>query len=378
MNPFLKRLLQFIILVAVLLAVFTIVNGLTGRKAPDDYAGGLLEEPIRSGGMQYIVPPDELIETSINSDDIPVLTNPDFDSILAADQYLSDEVWGLDISVRGEHRFYSYQILNWHPVVEDEFNGERLVITHCPFCRSPRVFATDKTLRLSGLVFNNNFVLEDEDGNLYRQFDGLQIAGDDPGSQLPVYPSTVLRWGDWSEIYSDGRALSNETGFTRDYGRHPYIDYDTSRVIYYPLSNPNTRIDSKWIVNGYTSNGESMTYSRDIMRGFGVSNDTVGDDNIVGIHEEMSGVTRVFSRQVGDRTLTFSYDFASRQITDNETGSVWNTLGLSTSGELAGTQLTQLDAPELFWMCWSSMYPDTVIAKFDNQPGTNTEDSETE
>lgn len=372
MNPFLKRILQFLVLVTVFLGIFFLVSLFTGRSVPDDYAGGLLDEPVRQGGMQYIVPPTEIIETSISSDDTPVLVNPRFDSVTAADTYLSDAVWGVDVSVRGEHRYYSNQILNWHPVIEDEFNGERLVITHCPFCRSPRVFATDKTLRLSGSVYNNNFVLEDEDGNLYRQFDGLQIAGDNPGSTLPSYPATVLKWGDWSNIYPEGEALSQETGFVRDYSRHPYIDYNTSKVVYYPLTNPNTRLSNKWTVNGYQNNGDSIAYSRNIMRGFGVSNDSVGGKDIVGIYEERSEITRVFSRSVDDQILTFEYDFATGRVTDVETGSTWNTLGLATAGELAGTQLEQLDSPEMFWMCWSSMYPETFVAQFDSEE----EDSE--
>src|SRR3989339_1161192 len=94
---------------------------------------GLLEEAVSYDGDSYLVPPTQIYESG---SELPALTNPDFDTVAQADAYLADDIPGVDVEVNGQHRFYSYQILNWHEVVNDSFSGVDLAVTHCSFCKS--------------------------------------------------------------------------------------------------------------------------------------------------------------------------------------------------------------------------------------------------
>ena len=44
-----------------------------------------------------------------------------------------------------------------------------------------------------------------------------------------------------------------------------------------------------------------------------------------------------------------------------QTGSTWNVSGMATSGELAGTQLTQITSDDQFWFALAAFFPDRDI-----------------
>ena len=48
-------------------------------------------------------------------------------------------------------------------------------------------------------------------------------------------------------------------------------------------------------------------------------------------------------------------------IVDEETGSVWNTLGKAISGPMAGTELEPVIHQNHFWFAWAVFEPDTEI-----------------
>ncbi|MCI0809170.1 MAG: DUF3179 domain-containing protein, partial [Chloroflexi bacterium] len=74
---------------------------------------------------------------------------------------------------------------------------------------------------------------------------------------------------------------------------------------------------------------------------------------------QTSGSATAFSRTVGDRTLTF--ELTDLGITDVETGSVWNLVGMAVSGELKGTQLTPVIHASHFWFAWAVFKPETEV-----------------
>lgn len=104
-----------------------------------------------------------------------------------------------------------------------------------------------------------------------------------------------------------------------------------------------------------------------------VLNDTVNDKAIVAIFDngtfsafndysngrQTVGSVAVFSRDVGDRTLTFEVNDSG--IADIETGSLWNYAGIAKSGELEGTHLEPVVHANHFWFAWAVFKPNTVI-----------------
>jgi hypothetical protein len=123
----------------------------------------------------------------------------------------------------------------------------------------------------------------------------------------------------------------------------------------------------KWLVNTVELNGDYLAFADKIMEGFGAQNEVIGESElelgIVGLYDFDLGFTRVFFTRTKDHDLTFTYDFDKKEFQDEQTNSTWNNKGLAIDGELEGEQLTQLDAPEMFWFCWYDTHPDTEMAR---------------
>lgn len=52
------------------------------------------------------------------------------------------------------------------------------------------------------------------------------MAGVLIGTELERIPVATVPWDQWLAAHPDGRVLSRQTGFERDYGRNPYQSYD--------------------------------------------------------------------------------------------------------------------------------------------------------
>lgn len=362
-----KKGTQYIIMLVIAILVVAGVFGLQSlnkKNAGDAIVdapleNGLLVEPITFEGEQYLVPPEHLYENGAGEENLPTINEPVYTTVGVADEYLADGVHGLAVEVDGQHRFYSYQIMNWHVVVNDEFNGKNLAITHCFFCRTPRVYETDTKLRTTDLIYNNNFVLADEEtDSLWLQESGIAISGQKTGANLKPYPSEAMKWEVWKELYPDGEVLSTDTGIERDYARHPFGAYDDNTLIYFPLNQKSAKVDPKWIVDGVEvgDRSSSVVFPRNIIMGFGVANENINNERIVAIYDYDNETTRIFNGAGPEGDVTLTYDFDEEEIRDEETNSLWNTQGLAIAGELEGTQLERLDAKESMWFCWASMH----------------------
>src|SRR3989339_602425 len=177
-----------------------------------------------------------LIETGLSVSEIPAINEPKFIDVASSDDVLGDDLFGIDFEIMGVHRFYPIQILNWHQVVNDSFGVEQIAVTFDPLTYSPAVYSRIVngkiiSLNASGLVYNNNSILVDDEGNQWLQLTGKNI---NTNSQLEELPSSFMSWADWKVAYPNGEVLSTETGSVRDYTRHPYGAYDTAKTIFFP------------------------------------------------------------------------------------------------------------------------------------------------
>lgn len=358
-----------VITLAIVLGVRSIQNNAVEKSMQEPtLVNGFLEESVNYKGDTYIIPPTEIYEVSHDKNAFPEINEPKFDSVAIADEYLADDVLGVDVEVNGKHRFYSYQILNWHIVVNDNFDGEKIAITHCPFCRSPRVYNSslngeELQLSSSNKVYNNNLLLKDNKTNsLWNQMRGVGVTNNMIGKSLEPYAFEVMSWKKWKDANPSGEALSRDTGFVFDYTSHPYNNYDMASLIYFPLNTLSDQLGIKWPVNGLDYNNTQIAFAQDIMKGKGMLQVNAGNESVVGLYDMDLGFTRVYLAQANGNPITFEFDFDKLILTDKETGSHWNANGLALNGELSGTQLTQLYAPESFYFCWASNFPNSIVA----------------
>lgn len=212
-------------------AVVVIGLGMWGKNLYDEKE--YRERPV----SQY-----EFVDTGVKEGDIPALSRPKYDSVFVSDTVLSDSLSGIDVDIRGEHRFYPLQVLNWHEVVNDSWGRMNIAVTWSPLCGTGIVYDRDVeeatvTLASSGEVYNNNTVLKDtESGSLWVQASGESIEGKMVGKKLTRISSTMMTWGEWKDAYPSGLVLSTNTGFIREYGRNPYAGYDKKPDVYFPVT----------------------------------------------------------------------------------------------------------------------------------------------
>lgn len=368
-----KRYLPYVFVALATVVIFFVVKAVREARFENmlevpELEQGFLSDTQSYQGRSWLVPARYIFDTGLTAKELPALNDPKFVSISEADSYLSDDVYGIAVEIDGQYRFYSNQILNWHEVVNDTFGGQDIAVTLSTLTRSAVVYSREfdgETLTFDNalLNYNNNSILKDnQTNNLWLQGRGTSISGSDMGDELTVIPSVSITWTEFKDLYPEGQALSNETGFERDYTRHPYTSYDNNDLVYFPLTAEVSRLDGKWLVTVVEDGTEAVAFANEIENGFGATNEQIGDLDIVALWNPGTESLRVFNREVEGQTLTFSYDFDSEVITDEETDSTWNAQGLAIDGELEGTQLEPISGTPFFWFSWNALWPNTRIA----------------
>lgn len=195
---------------------------------------------------------DGIVPSGAGANGIPAITQPRFDDVKTADAYLSDDGLGIDLAIGSAHRFYPYQILVWHEVVNDELNGVPVAVTYDPLCGSNVVFDrrvgdTTLTFEVAETVQNNNLMILGSDDAVRTQL---------ADTSLTRLSSTVVSWKTFKSEHPNAEVLSRSTGAIRDYTSNPYGDYALNNTIYFPLTKMDGSRPAKEVMMG--ENGEQM------------------------------------------------------------------------------------------------------------------------
>src|SRR3989338_11312230 len=93
-----------------------------------------------TNGIKHSVPLEEILGGGPPQDGIPSIDDPKFVGIKEAATFVNDQSPGIAVSFNGFDRFYPYQILVWHEIVNDTFADQRVLVTYCPLCFSGVVY----------------------------------------------------------------------------------------------------------------------------------------------------------------------------------------------------------------------------------------------
>lgn len=214
-----------------------------------------------------------ILDGGPGKDGIPAIKAPKFVQINQAK--IQDDTMGILVEVNNERRFYPYNILAWHEVVNDQIGGEKVAITFCPLCGSALVFSRqigDEIVEfgVSGLLYESNLLMYDtKTESLWSQVLGKAIAGDHNGTELNKLPFKRLTVKELKDKYSDAMVLKRITnselskqyphdpflesvaprdGESRNYDALPYENYDQVEELYFPVSVQDKRFPSKQIM----------------------------------------------------------------------------------------------------------------------------------
>jgi len=274
-----------------------------------------------------LLPVEEILSGGPPRDGIPSINTPALQDPADAKLWRADDL--MLTYDKGEISFaYPIGILNWHEIVNHDFEGEPLLITFCPLCGTgiafdPRVDGRPLTFGVSGLLYNSDLLMYDhQTESLWSQIEGRAISGPLAGTRLEPVAIRHELWQRWRErVGQSGKVLSTDTGHRRNYRLSPYGDYDHSERLYFQVTHTSRRYHPKTWVLGWSHNGESKAWP----------------------FPELAEHGAVLEDRIGGKPVQLRYDpeVPSAELRD-ETGNL-------------------LPATRAFWFAWYTFHPDTEI-----------------
>lgn len=175
----------------------------------------------------------EVLSGGPRKDGIPSIDRPKFIAA-PANTELSDTEPVIGLEINGDARAYPLRILTWHEIANDVVGGVPVAVTYCPLCNAAIVFQrtlADLTLEFgtTGKLRNSDLIMYDrQTESWWQQFTGEAIVGQMTGQSLKLVPARLESFALFKERHPQGRVLVPENPSLRDYGRNPYVGYDSS------------------------------------------------------------------------------------------------------------------------------------------------------
>jgi hypothetical protein len=324
----------------------------------------------------------EILSGGPPKDGIPSIDNPEFISVREVDGWINPNEPVILVDLNNEAKAYPLQILVWHEIVNDNVGGIPVIVTFCPLCNTAIAFSRTVEGEIydfgttGRLRFSNLIMYDRQTETWWQQAEGKAIIGTLTGTQLEFLPSAIISWDDFKKNYPDGLVLSKQTGFSRSYGRNPYVGYDDVNNPPFLYQGPETpgRLPPVARVLAIEIGTETVAYPYELLSQEFAVNDIVAGEEIAvfwspGTASALDaaliadgndvGTAVSYRRRLNDSVLTFFYD--GKNIIDNETGSTWDILGNAISGELTGNHLEPVISVNHFWFSWVAFRPETRV-----------------
>ncbi|MCP4402064.1 MAG: DUF3179 domain-containing protein [bacterium] len=364
--------------------VFGILASLPLNVSGEELPAGV-EREFSTDFSKHSVPYHEILSGGPPKDGIPAIDAPKFESVKEADTWLKAVEPVILLNIEEDARAYPMQILVWHEIANDVVGGVPLVVTFCPLCNTAVAF--DRRFKgdifdfgTTGRLRNSNLIMYDrQHESWWQQATGEAIAGRFTGERLTLLPAMIIAWEEFKNAYPEGKVLSRDTGFARQYGRNPYVGYDdinNSPFLFRGETDgrllPMTRVVT--IEIGI----DAVAYPYELLEKQPVIHDSVGETPIVlfwqagtasaldagNIAEGRDvGAVNSYSRKLDGEVLSFLHQ--DGRILDEQGGSEWNLLGEAISGPLEGSRLQPVVHINHFWFSWAAFRPDTRIFQLD-------------
>lgn len=349
---------------------------------PEESPPSGAEAQFSTDFSKHTVSYSEILSGGPPKDGIPAIDDPKFVSVEEADDWIGPQEPVALFQVGDDARAYPLQVLIWHEIANDEIGGVPVSVTFCPLCNTVIAFdrrLDDKVLDFGTtgrLRFSNLVMYDRQTETWWQQATGDAIAGELVGRRLKFLPAQLISWEDFKTTYPEGKVLSRDTGYPRNYGQNPYAGYDninSSPFLYRGPETPGQLLPMARVITVELGD-EAVAYPYDVLQEIPAVNDTVGGEPIVvfwspGTNSALDagaiasgrdvGTANTFSRELEGQTLIFRAE--GDTITDEQTGSEWNILGQAIEGELAGSQLEPVVNINHFWFSWAAFRPETRI-----------------
>ena len=267
-------------------------------------------EISQTDGVKHSIPLGEVLSGGVRKDGIPAINEPKFTNVSDANKRYDDEAIGIGLSFNGHNRFYPYEILVLHEIVNDDLGGAPAVVTYCPLCGTgvvfdPRVGDTTYDFGVSGMLWQSNLLMYNRTGDantetLWSQVLGEAVVGPLTGTKLEIIPADTVTFGEWKAAHPDTKVLDRDSSRAGQYGRDPYGNYYTSEQVYFPVSNQSSELHPKAYVLGIELDGQYKAYLEERLA-IGQTEDIFAGQTIT-INKSATGEVRM---KAGDQDLPF-------------------------------------------------------------------------
>jgi hypothetical protein len=342
-------------------------------------------------GVDCLVPCGDIISGGPPKDGIPAIDEPifiraeDFES--AFSQSYLDNLYVIGVVIDGEARAYPRDILNWHEIVNDKFNGKAVGVTFCPLTGTGILYNTTKigssTLGTTGRLYENNLVFYDRNSDTsWSQMLGLAIKGAQIGENLPKLAVVETTYTAWKQLHPDTKVLSRsstEGRNSRDYDVNPYPGYRSRLEIWFRTSFDHTQppynlYHEKALTIVLQIGGKTRLYPFNELEKTPVLNDEMQNESIFIVYDSANQLALAYNATSPDPTLNgTTLDFIETPTTlptsktfgfpvyQDQTGTIWNFKGEAISGPQDGFSLNQLPSYNAFWFAATAFFPDSEI-----------------
>ena len=297
----------------------------------DDEDSALLKQfspgDLKTNWTKHSIPLDSIHDGGPPKNGIPAIDYPVFVSVKEASQFLAEPDFGILLDVNGEQRFYPFNIMEWHEIVNDRIGDRAIAVTFCPLCGSGIVF--DRTVDgdtlsfgVSGKLFESNLLMFDaKTESLWSQQLGECVVGDKLGKKLSIINSVITSYEDIEKYFPNAGVLSIKTGYDRNYSEYPYADYNASEELYFPVSKTNHRYNNKDEMYVVVIGNSSVAFHWKDLLGAGKATQKTPNGTIdVAVTNNIPSATQ---RENGNQLNGyFSYWF-SWYVMHGENGMVW-------------------------------------------------------
>ncbi|GAB4242450.1 MAG: DUF3179 domain-containing protein [Acidobacteriota bacterium] len=314
-------------------------------------------------------------------DGILAVTDPKFESIAAAGQWIGPQEPVILVELSGEARIYPIQILIFHEVVNDVLASRPILVTFCPLCYSALAFLRHQsagqvlTFGVTGLLRHSNMIMYDHQTvSWWQQATGQAIVGSLAGKKLTPLPAKIVSFRQAAARKPRALVLSRP-GRGYPYGRNPYVGYDDIRQKPFLFRGVvDKRVPPMEHLIVVTRGAKALAFPLSALRRSQLLTADLNQEPVVAFYNpdprtaletpnvaagRVVGTGAVFSRRLDEVVLDFSV--SDGKISDTTTGSEWNHFGEAIQGPLSGKQLVELPSSEIFAFAWLAFRPDTKL-----------------
>ena len=303
-----------------------------------DYDSQSIDALLSQEDVQSSIDIEDVLSGGVGKDGIPSIQEPRLSLVSDAPDWLNPDGDGLLVERNGEARFYPYQVLVGHEIVNDTLGGEPLLVTYCPLCFTgvvydPRIDGVAVDFGVSGRLWESNLLMYNRSSpeSLWSQALGEAVVGPATGTKLPVVRFDITTYEKFASAFPEGSVVigdaevSEGSLFARSYARIPYGGDLRNIDPFFPFSGDDDRFSKTDIILGIVRNDEAKAYLVSSLERDKEVVDTVGGEEVTIFYNDETGVAEFY-------------------------------LGTRASGE-------RLNPIPSFWISWVSVHPDSKIYK---------------